>query len=328
MIPELTSPTNLCGPDGRLDRRSVGWSRRALHRANLRGRGRAKRWEYWAVTDGAHVFAVTVSDLDYAALHSLYALDADGVETVRSALVPFARVGFAETCGLEPVRVRTRTLAIDLVPNTNGVHIRARASGIAADIEVTRPPGHESLAVVVPWSDRRFQYTVKENTLPARGTVHLDGRTMDFGLGAWATVDHGRGAWPYSVTWNWGAGSGVVDGDVVGVQVGGAWTDRTGSTENALCLNGRIHYIPDDLVWEYSPADWMAPWHIRDPRGGRVDLRFAPRHLRSDRTNLGILANDTHQVFGTWAGWMTSDDGARVRCDGISGWVEEVRNRW
>lgn len=64
--PELTYPVDLCQIDGHLNRTAVGWSRRPLHRANLKGRGRNKRWEYWCVQTPELVFAVTVSDLDYA----------------------------------------------------------------------------------------------------------------------------------------------------------------------------------------------------------------------------------------------------------------------
>ncbi|MEV5398578.1 hypothetical protein AB0N26_20700 [Streptomyces cellulosae] len=38
---EITSPVDLCLPDGRLNPAAVGWTRRPLHRANLRGRLRA-----------------------------------------------------------------------------------------------------------------------------------------------------------------------------------------------------------------------------------------------------------------------------------------------
>ena len=44
--------------------------------------------------------------------------------------------------------------------------------------------------------------------------------------------------------------------------------------------------------------------------------------------NLGVLANDTHQAFGTWSGVMVDDDGTAIRCDGVRGWAEEVVNRW
>lgn len=75
LLPEIRERVDLCLPDGRLDPAAVGWSRRPLHRANLRGRGRNKRWEYWAVQTPELVLAVTVSDLDYAGLHAVWFLD-------------------------------------------------------------------------------------------------------------------------------------------------------------------------------------------------------------------------------------------------------------
>ena len=326
-LSELSAPVDLCDSLGRLNPTAVGWTRHPLHRANLRGRGRAKRWEYWAITQGDAVFAVTVSDLDYAALHAVYVLTPDGREFARSVIVPLSRVDLPDRSGAAAVRVRTRHLAVDLVPDDGGVVLRSKADGIAASFRIDRPVGHESLGVVVPWGPTRFQYTVKENTLPARGEVVVEGERLTFD-DAYATLDHGRGKWPYAITWNWGSGSGVADGHVIGIQVGGAWTDGTGSTENALCVDGRIHHIPDDLTWEYDVTDWMRPWRITDPIGGRVDLTLTPRHVRSDVTQLGVLANDTHQAFGSWAGWMSDEAGQRYRVDGIPGWAEEVRNRW
>ena len=44
--------------------------------------------------------------------------------------------------------------------------------------------------------------------------------------------------------------------------------------------------------------------------------------------NLGVVAAETHQCFGTWSGWMADDAGTRVRVDGAVGWAEEARNRW
>lgn len=59
--------------------------------------------------------------------------------------------------------------------------------------------------------------------------------------------------------WNWGAGSGTVDGRTVGLQLGGRWTVGTGSTENAVLLDGRLSRIGSELGWTYSARDWMAP---------------------------------------------------------------------
>lgn len=115
----------------------------------------------------------------------------------------------------------------------------------------------------------------------------------------WATLDHGRGRWHRDVRWNWGAGSGTVDGQTAGVQVGGQWTNGTGSTENALLVEGRLSKISAELEWTYDPQDWLAPWRVQ---GEGVELRFTPEHLRRAVTDLGVISSRTHQCFGVWSG--------------------------
>ncbi len=173
---------------------------------------------------------------------------------------------------------------------------------ITSAVELCRPDGHLN-PDAVGWSCGPLHGTRRPHT-PLRGW----GRTT---------------RWEY-----WGAGSGVVDGRTVGVQVGGAWTDGTGSTENALVLDGRLHTNGDELAWEYSPADRLAPWRGHDAERARVDLTFTPFHERAARMNLLVVASETHQCFGTWTGWMTDDTGARIPVDGAVGWAEEARNRW
>ena len=89
---ELTAPVALCDPDGsgRLDSTAVGWSRRPLHRCDLKGAwGRKKRWNYWAFTTPTHLFSVTVSNLDYAGLAFVYVADFQaGTVCEETVLVP------------------------------------------------------------------------------------------------------------------------------------------------------------------------------------------------------------------------------------------------
>ena len=323
---ELTDSVDLCLPDGTLNPAAVGWSRTPLHRANLSGWGRKKRWEYWAVQSEQMVLAVTISDLDYAGLHAVWFLDPNGNEHAASALTRPKRLPMPERPGADPVGVTAGDLDIWLQPTSDGVRLRAHTPDLTADININRPPGHQSMGVVVPWSSKRFQYTVKENTLPAEGTVQCDGREYTFGDDSWATWDFGRGKWPYRITWNWGSGSGRVDGHVFGLQVGGAWTDGTGSTENAVMIDGITTKISEELTWEYRRDDWAALWRITSPSGA-VDLRFQPTHVRADRTELAVIGNDTHQCFGMWSGTVAAA-GKTWRIDGLRGWAEEVRNRW
>lgn len=329
---EITAAVDLCLPGGALNPAAVGWSRRPLHRTRLpRGLGawgRNKRWEYWGITTPTHVIALTVSSLEYAAVHQVWVLDrAGGREIDEVAVVPLAGgVVLPESFGDGPARARTRRLSITADANERGARLTARTARVEVDVRVERPPGHECLALVVPWSARRYQYTVKDLALPASGRVVIDGVEVAVPAeSSWAVLDHGRGRWPYAVTWNWGAGSGRVEGHVVGLQVGGKWTDGTGSTENALFVDGRAHKISEDLEWQYDRADWRAPWRVR---GERLDVTLTPFHERVSRTNLGVLRSEIHQCFGRWTGWVADDAGDRVRVDGLVGWAEEARNRW
>lgn len=77
---EITAPVELCLPNGRLNPDAVGWTRSQLHNTDRIGRGfygwgRNKRWEYWCVTTPMHILALTVSSLDYAAVHEVWVFD-------------------------------------------------------------------------------------------------------------------------------------------------------------------------------------------------------------------------------------------------------------
>lgn len=330
---ELTASVALTDARGRLNRDAVGWTRRQLHDTSgvLRSRwGRRKRWEYWGVVGPHHIVAMTISSVDYAGVQELWVFDRETRREVsRVAIVPFARgTELPASLGDGPAAVRAGDLELRVEPDGPAAdRLLARAPGVTIDLRAARPEGSEALGVVVPWSDTRYQYTVKEVAIPTTGTIVLDGEefAIDADGPAWAVLDHGRGRWPYDVRWNWGAGSGVVEGRRIGVQLGGQWTDGTGSTENALFVDGRLHKISEELTWEYDPADYLAVWRVH---GDLAELAFTPFHDKVSRTALGVVSTRTDQCFGHWAGWMADDAGRRVRVDGVVGFVEDVHNRW
>ena len=85
--PELTAPVDLCLPDGRLNPAARGHSRRPLHRPNLSGWGRAKRWEYWGLVTPTHVLGLTLANLDVLSLQECFVLDR---KTRQERSLPFA----------------------------------------------------------------------------------------------------------------------------------------------------------------------------------------------------------------------------------------------
>ncbi|MBK7822506.1 MAG: DUF2804 domain-containing protein [Tessaracoccus sp.] len=345
---ELTSPVSLTGPDGRFNPAAHGWARDAVVDSSAidggRAWGRNKRWEYWNVITPTHILALTVSALDFASVNEIWIherttgrslghtgigagsrgvrlpANLEGGRALRVAGWPGSR----PSDGVATARVNGLRITVEEVHG--GTRLRADLPGAGFDVVALRPPGHERLAVVVPWSATRFQYTVKDVARPAVGTVTVDGVTHNVPEGeSWAVLDHGRGRWPHDAAWNWGAGSGrLADGRVFGLQVGAQWTDGTGSTENAVLVDERLIKISAPVTWTYDLVDWRRPWRVV---GGGLDATLVPFHNKQSSTNFGVLASRTSQVFGHWVG--TFDTGAEVVAfDGIVGFGEDVRNRW
>ncbi len=333
---ELAEAVDLCGPGARLNPAAVGWSRRPLHRCNIAGHWlRKKKWDYWCVTSDRHLFSVTLSNLDYMGLAFAYFLDFGSKRFVeKTVMAPFgAGCGLGVQVG-EDVSFRSRAMTLSFTRGGSGTRLRVSSPSfggvpLEADLVVERPAGHETLNVVVPWSPKRFQFTSKQNALPASGTVRLGGGTVSFQPGqAFACLDFGRGVWPYSSFWNWASGSGQAGGHTVGLNLGGGWTDGTGVTENGLTVDGRVTKLSEDVAFTYDPRDFAKPWAIRTTRTDRVDLVFEPFFERVARSDILVVRSEVHQLIGRFAGTVVPDPGKPIRLEGLVGWAEEHRARW
>jgi hypothetical protein len=229
---------------------------------------------------------------------------------------------------------RANDLSLDISEESNGTRLRAafhkRGHHLEADVLVERPRAHETLNVVIPWSDTSFQFTSKQNTRPANGSATFDGRTFPFHHGnrAFGCLDFGRGAWPYHTVWNWGAAAGWQDGRLIGLNLGGKWTDGTGMTENGICVDGRLHKVGEPLVWTYDVRNFRQPWRIVAPRTKRVDLTFVAEREETQRVELGIVGTDLHWLLGHYNGTVVTDNGVQLEIRDLLGWAEEHVARW
>jgi hypothetical protein len=325
---ELTEPVALCTPDGRLNPDAVGWSRTPVHDCTLPGSwGRRKRWDFWGVTGDGCAMNITFADVDYIGLADVWFRDfeRDATFTKTAPAPPRAGMSLPTHVAGGDMHRSSMGLTVSITEEAGGTRLRASAQGFNVDVLAHRPAGHESMSVVIPWTERRFQYTNKDVARPVSGSVTWGDRTYEM---TWATLDFGRGKWPYRTHWNWGAGAGIVDGRTIGVQVGGKWTDGTGMTENALSVDGRITKISEDLVWTYDTSDWLKPWTIRTPSSDRVDLTFTPIYDKCSHLELGIASSKVDQCFGTYTGTIVPDDHGPLTIDGVFGWAEEATWRW
>jgi hypothetical protein len=331
---EITGPVDLCDARGRLNPDAVGFSRRPLVRANLSGHWpRKKRWNFWNWIAPDFVFSVTLADLDLASFCSFTLTDfEDGAHWSGTSL---ARSGRFELPEAVDASVAFRAGGLDYANRVDGddlaVRFRGRTSDgaeVAADLAVRRPPGHESLNVVVPWTPTRFQCNSKHAALPCEGELRAGERRYAFDpRTGFAVQDWGRGIWPYRSFWNWGVATGWAGDVLLGVNFGAKWTTGTGSNENGILWNGRLHKIMEDLRWEYDAAEWRRPWRVVAPHSGALDLVLEPVAAHTPRLNLGLLATGGVCAFGRWRGRVRVE-GAELAVDGLIGWAEEFAHRW
>jgi hypothetical protein len=254
----------------------------------------------------------------------------------QAIVAPAGLIGLPERAGTEPLLVNRDGLDLRIVDVAGGTHLVAswgEDDGRPAhlDIVVDLPPNHESLNVVIAWSDELFNFTSKHQARPAAGVLVVGEHRRPIGSPegheSWGVLDVGRGRWPSEITWNWGGGAGRVGEQIVGIQVGAKWTEGSGFTENGIIVDGRLTKIGSELRWDYDWSNPMAPWHVEDP-AGQIDIILTPRfdkHSKIDGRNGG---SETHQVFGTWSGSVRTDDGVELAFTELQGFAEEARQNW
>jgi hypothetical protein len=332
--PELNEPVNLCLPDGTLNKKAIGWSRSPLHNCNLSGSlFRKKRWNYWCVTTDKFLFSLTLSNIDYLGLAFIYFLD---FKTKDFHELTVSRL-FGKGCDLgdhadDDAIFKDPRLMLSMKSKDSLTYLKVEApvfggKPLNAELVANKPGGHETLNVVIPWSNKRFQFTSKQNTLPTSGSVVLGDKIFNAEHG-FACLDLGRGKWPFSSFWNWASASGVSNNRTIGLNLGAGWTDRTGMNENGLCIDGRLSKISEDLCFEYDRDDFMKTWHITSTITDSINLSFEPFFERVAKTNVLFLGSEVHQMIGRFSGSVKDEKGEKYPVENLIGWAEDHHARW
>lgn len=332
---EITERVNLCTADGKLNKESIGWARRPIITSNLSGnRLRKKKWNYWCVFGEEAMFSATISHLDYAAVCFIYFLEYETENFYeKTFIIPFGRNLHMPEAVQDTVEVIHKDTGMFFISNEYETTLKISSldfggRSLEADIHISYPLDLDTLNVVVPWSESEFQFTAKHHCLPASGSFTVGDKTFTFHPETdYAVLDYGRGVWPRESTWNWGMASGNQGVDIIGLNLGGQWTDETGSTENAVIVNGELTKISEDLQFIFEPDDYMKPWQVLSD-SGKVTLTFKPFYERIAASNVLIVKSEVHQMVGHYEGEIKLNNGETLVIDGLLGCIEDHHAKW
>ena len=316
---------------------------RRYDRSAIRGGAlRIKEWDYYCISDGNIVLALTIADNSYMSMESVSLLRLDeNAQATWSFITPLTlgKYNFPATSEKGDVAVEKDAYALrfenDGEKRVLTVRVDKFADGkpLTARIVLTDPP-EDSMVIATPFPKKKtaFYYNQKINCLRAEGDITHDGRTYVFDKAtATAVLDWGRGVWTYSNTWYWGSASGYVDGVPFGMNLGYGFGDTSAASENMLFYNGKAHKL-DQIDFGIPQTadgrdDFMSPWHITSS-DDRLDLIFTPAMDRASRTSVVLIESDQHQVFGHFNGKAVLDDGTVLTIKNLMGFAEKVKNRW
>lgn len=328
---EIDHCVNLCKNGGTLNPDSIGWGRFPFANCNLsRNLLRKKKWNYWAITSPEYVFSATIANADYLGLVGISLIDFGSQKVTECGIATPLGVG----CNMpkkanESIVFNMLGLNVSFIEEITYTHIKVTSINLQADLKVIKPNNYESLNVVVPWSNRQFQFTSKQTCLPVEGWVKAKDKMYNFEpQSSFGCLDFGRGIWSYCTTWNWANASGVENDHMIGLNFGGKWTDGTGANENGLILDGKLIKYCEDVVFNYNSHDFMKPWTIQTVETDSVDLLFIPFYERKANVNIIALKSETHQLFGYFSGRVKTECGEILEIKHLLGWSEEYIARW
>jgi len=298
---------------------------------------RIKEWDYYACLNEDFVFAFTVADLGYLGMCTATYLDlTTGKETKKTIMTPFpfGRYGLPETSKKGNFDISKKKYSFKFLLENNKRILDVRIKDFVKGKDLTalltlEQPKDDIMLIATPWKEKpkAFYYNQKINCMPTSGSVTLGDKEFIYDKEKdFSVLDWGRGVWTYKNTWYWGSMSTLVDGKRFGFNIGYGFGDTSKATENMLFYDGKAHKL-NDVEFIINKENFMKPWKF-ESSDDRLSLVMTPLLDRVDNTNLLIIKNFGHQVFGKFNGFVVLDDGTKLEIIDKLGFAEEIINQY
>ena len=317
-----------------------GWSRKLLleyNRADIKApKWRIKEWDYYLIMNKDFAVALTLSDLGYIGMLSASFIDFtipyEHTNSIITAL-PMGKFNLPATSETGISEYKDERISLKFDVRNNQRHLTCQFKKFEDDKDfvcdiILDEPQQESLVIATPFDKKyHFYYNQKINCLPASGYVIYNGKEYHFNKETdFGTLDWGRGVWTYDNYWYWGSGSGYVDNEPVGFNIGYGFGNTKAASENVIFYKGKAHKF-DDLTFNIPADSYLNEWTFTSS-DGRFETTFTPIIDRAACTDLKVIVSDQHQVFGKMNGTFTLDDGTKLEIKDFLCFAEKVHNKY
>lgn len=297
-----------------------------------------KEWDYYIAVNENHAVAMTVADNGYLGFASASIMEWDTQKEITTAVMtpfPLGKFKMPASSKEGDVIFANKRAFLNFIHKNDSRILEidfdnfADGKRLSGKLVLHQDKTSDTMAIATPFAENKkaFYYNQKINCMPASGEITLGDKTYVFDKDtSFGTLDWGRGVWTYSNTWYWGSGSGMIDGNLFGFNIGYGFSDRSSASENMIFYNGKAHKF-EDVEFHIPQDSYLKPWKFTSS-DSRFEMDFMPILDRFDDTNIGIIRSNQHQVFGRFTGVAVLDDGTKVEVKDFLGFAEKVQNRW
>lgn len=320
-----------------------GYAKSMLYQYNRRdikaSKFRIKEWDYYLVSNENFGFAFTIADNGYIGFISVSILDFKDktFETFSDMLFfPLGKLNMPSSSTEGDVVYKGKKIEMSFEHSDVNRIIKCVIPNFKdnkrfeAELVLSNEP-KESMVIATPFKENKkaFYFNQKINYMAANGFINYGDKEYQIN-DYYAILDWGRGVWTYDNTWYWGSASGKINDKSFGFNIGYGFGDTSKASENMIFYDGKAHKF-DRLTFDIPTKDnqdqFLEEWKIIS-NDIRMNLVFKPYLDRFDKISLWVIVSDQHQVFGTFNGTVTLDDGTVLEVNDIHGFAEKVHNRW
>lgn len=297
---------------------------------------RIKEWDYYAILSKDYSLSFTIADLGYLGLIKVSFFDfllGKEYTKEKKVLFPFGKLNLPKSINSGDVSFKKKGFNLRFLNEDNRrrliveVNNLFKRKNLRVDLSLQKLDS-DHLTIATPWKDnpKAFYYNQKLNCMPVSGKVYFDGEEYNYSPEKdFAILDWGRGVWTYKNTWYWSNGCGVIDGKRFGFNFGYGFGDNSKATENMLFYDGKGYKLKD-IEFTFNKFDYLDTWTIKS-KDKSVDLKMTPIYDRKDNTNLFVIKNLGHQVFGRFNGSVKLGK-ETLEVKDILGFAEVITNHY
>lgn len=293
---------------------------------------RIKEWDFYQVSDGEKCLQFTLGHASYIGQLCVMLFDFKTHEKIAmiSKLIPLpfgsmhlpasAEADGVLSCSRGGMEMRFTTAGRERI-------LFCRCDDFETEIRLVRE-NDNAVVINIPFDQKpkQFYYNHKINCMTAEGSAKYGGKEYRFSSSdSFGLLDWGRGVWPFSNEWYWSNGTGTVNGQLFGFNLGCGFGNTSAATENMLFYQNKAHKLANVKI--VHEADFMHPWRLTDDEG-RLDLTMLPLYDRTTRDKVLFINNCCHQVFGLFNGRAVLDDGTELEIENLPAFAEHAVNNW